>query len=635
MIHYITKQTKIDPMFKTCSVNDMLLYFKDHVDIEVDTETEGWFDFTNKVICCQFGDPLNQYVVNFAELSQDEKNSINNEILNNPKKTKILQNAKFDIKFFWFHGFEIVNIYDTMLAEVILNAGKDNQKTIDSETKESYGFYSLYSMVYRYCGIRLDKETRGLISKYGLTDRVILYAANDVKYLTIIKNKQLVKLKELGLANEDHQDIYTVCGLEMNAIFAFAALEYNGIKLNVDKWRKVQILVEDEVNTVKKEIDKIIWEEPKLKKFQDVYQDLFTPAHETSLVNWASPQQKLKVLQTLFPEIKSTGADILAKYKLQHPIFGKLIEYSKAIKLKTSFADTMIGHMNPVTKRIHTDFWQILETGRVSSSKPNMQQIPSRTELGGKMRECFVPEKGHKMVGGDYSGCELRIIAEGSQDPVWMNAFKEGKDLHSELCAMTFGIDIKDVKTFTPFKPDLKYRDVQKTLNFGLAYGMSEYKLSDTVEISTDEAKRIIKKFFKAVPKVEKFLNILGYLGKSRGYIKTAQPYGRYRWFDGWDSGDKKRLGEIERAAKNHPIQGGNADMTKLALVMLYDEIKKNNYPVKLVHQVHDEIQTEVTEEFAEEWATIMEDIMVKAASVVLKQVPMVVDCKVAEYWSK
>lgn len=635
MIYYITKQTQIDPAFKTCTVDDMLLYFKDHVDVEVDTETEGWFDFTNKVICCQFGDPINQYVINFAELTKEEKDRINNEILNNPNKTKILQNAKFDIKFFWFHGFNIVNIYDTMLAEIILNAGKDNQKIIDPETKESYGFYSLYSMVYRYCKVRLEKETRGLISKYGLTNRVIIYAANDVKYLTIIKNKQLEKLIKLGLANENHQDIYTVCGLEMNVLFAFAEMEYNGIKLDIEKWKSIQLLVENEVDLVKKSVDKIIWEEPKLKKFQNIYQDLFTPAYKTTLVNWASPQQKLKVLQTLFPEITSTGANILSKYKSKHPIFGKLIEYSKAIKLKTSFADTMIGYINPVTKRIHTDFWQILETGRVSSSTPNMQQIPSRTELGGKMRECFVPEKGYKMVGGDYSGCELRIIAEGSKDPVWINAFKEGKDLHSELCAMTFGIDIKDVKTFTPFKPDLKYRDVQKTLNFGLAYGMSEYKLSDTIEISIDEAKKIIKKFFKAVPKVEKFLNALGNLGKSRGYIKTAKPYGRYRWFDGWDSRDPKRLGEIERQSKNHPIQGGNADMTKLALVLLYKTIKENNYPVKLIHQVHDEVQTEVTEEFSEEWSNIMEKIMVQAASVVLKEVPMVVDCKVANYWSK
>ena len=231
--------------------------------------------------------------------------------------------------------------------------------------------------------------------------------------------------------------------------------------------------------------------------------------------------------------------------------------------------------------------------------------------------------------------CELRIIAEFSRDPVWVGAFKDGKDLHSELCAMTFGIDVKDVKSPTPFKPDIKYRDVQKTLNFGLAYGMSEYKLADTIEISVDEARRIIDKFFKAVPLVKQFLERLGNFGKQYGFIKTAPPYGRIRWFDGHDSMDYKRLGEIERQSKNMPIQGGNADMTKLALILLYKEIKENNYPVRLIHQVHDEIQTEVKEEFAEEWATIMEKIMKEAAGAILKEVPMSVDCKVAGYWSK
>jgi DNA polymerase-1 len=127
----------------------------------------------------------------------------------------------------------------------------------------------------------------------------------------------------------------------------------------------------------------------------------------------------------------------------------------------------MYGHINIVTKRVHTDFFQILSTGRVSSNKPNLQQIPARSEIGGLMRSCFIAQEGYSMVGGDFSGCELRVIAELSQDPVWVNAFLEGKDLHSELCVLTFGIDIKDVKNYTDFKPDIKYRDVQKTVGFG------------------------------------------------------------------------------------------------------------------------------------------------------------------------
>jgi len=163
---------------------------------------------------------------------------------------------------------------------------------------------------------------------------------------------------------------------------------------------------------------------------------------------------------------------------------------------------------------------------------------------------------------------ELRIIAEFSQDPTWVNAFKNGEDLHSKLCAMTFNIPIKDVKKPFPPKPTFTYRDVQKTINFGLAFGMSEYKLADTIQVSVDDAKKLIKTFFSRVSQVYSFLVHLGELGKTRGYIRTGAPYRRLRYFPEWKSyfknyknlslnkEDYKSLGSIERKSKNSPIQG-------------------------------------------------------------------------------
>lgn len=457
MVYYITKQTSLEETFKNCSVDFMLEYFINHKNIQVDTETTGHFNFKNEVFLLQLGDYENQFVINFKELDVEEKYKINNSIFLNANICKIFQNAKFDIKFLWKHGFDIVNVYDTMLAEVLLNAGKDTPD----------GFYGLYSIVKRYCEFELDKETRGKLNQYGINTRVIQYAANDVKYLETVKDIQHKKLIELNLANEDCQDIYTICGLEMNAVLSFAAMEYNGIKLDMEKWKKIIVEVNLETEKIIQEINDIVWEEPKLKRYRYVYQDLFTESLQTTTINWSSPIQKLRVLKLLFPDIENTAEKTLSKYKLKHPLISKLLKYNKINKLKTAFADKLPENVNDETGRIHTEFWQILNTGRVSSSNPNMQQIPSRTELGGKMRECFVAEHGYKMVGGDYSGCELRVIAEFSCDPVWVDAFNAGKDLHSELCAITFGIDIKDVKQPTPFKPDIKYRDVQKTLNFG------------------------------------------------------------------------------------------------------------------------------------------------------------------------
>jgi DNA polymerase-1 len=285
---------------------------------------------------------------------------------------------------------------------------------------------------------------------------------------------------------------------------------------------------------------------------------------------------------------------------------------------------------------VHYNVWQILSTGRISVSEPNLNQIPSKGDLGKQIRNCFVAKEGYKIVGGDFSGMELRIIAEFSKDPLWINAFNDGQDLHSVLCAATFDIPITDVKQETPFKKGVSYRDIQKTINFGLAYGMSKFKLADTMQIPVGEADKIIKKFFKVVPNVERFLNSLGELAKARGYIKTGQPYGRVRWFDGYD--DKQnfvRQGEIERAGKNTPIQGTNGDIIKSALIKVQRFIDSRSLPINILLSVYDEIQTECPEDLAEWWKTELDRLMVESAQEVIKSIPIVVDCKIANYWDK
>lgn len=168
---------------------------------------------------------------------------------------------------------------------------------------------------------------------------------------------------------------------------------------------------------------------------------------------------------------------------------------------------------------------------------------------------------------------------------------------------------------------------------------MSEFKLADTMQISVDEAKKIIKRFFSVVPKVEEFLNMLGNLGKSRGYIKTPKPFQRIRWFPKWQSAietdDFKELGTIERASKNMPIQSTNANLVKLAMIKVQNAIDSNNYPVQIIMQVYDELQTICKEEFAEEWRGILERLMIESAQEVIKSIPVEVDCKINSCWSK
>ena len=283
-------------------------------------------------------------------------------------------------------------------------------------------------------------------------------------------------------------------------------------------------------------------------------------------------------------------------------------------------------------------------TGRISMASPNLAQIPSKGELGKTIRSCFIPRsKDYVIVGGDYSGMELRIIAEFSQDPLWIKTFQEGGDLHSILCCETFGIELSKVKTPFYANPDITYRDVQKTIDFGLAYGMSEFKLSSTIQVSVEEAKKIINKFFSKVPKVKQFLDYLGHLTKTRGYIRTSAPYSRVRLFPKWNylqnnfksKNADKWYGEMERAGKNSPIQGTNGDIIKLALINMQDVIEKENWDVRILLSVYDEIQTETHRSIAEKWRIRQSQIMIDAAKTIIKTIPVEVDCKISEYWQK
>ena len=328
----------------------------------------------------------------------------------------------------------------------------------------------------------------------------------------------------------------------------------------------------------------------------------------------------------------------LQKLQDKHIFIKELRKLNKLNKLDSSFGYNMLETaLHPVTKRFHPNYWQILQTGRISVSEPNTNQIPARGEFGPLIRSAFVPRKGYKIVGGDYSAMELRELAHFSQDPLWLSIFREGKDLHTVLCMETFDISEEEVRSPYPLNPGITYRDIQKTINYGLAYGMSAKKLAATMNVAESVAAGVIRAFFNKVPKVEETLEKFGRFAQNNGYIITAPPYRRRRWFPGtdkaWMSQDTFRLGEIERAGKNTPIQGTNADITKLAMVNAYEYIEEHNYPANIILSVYDEIQTEVREDLAEEWRTTLQKIMEDAARVIIDSVPVIAECEISDYW--
>ncbi|QDP46395.1 MAG: putative DNA polymerase [Prokaryotic dsDNA virus sp.] len=632
MIKYISNKQTVFNNLETATLNDVIDYFNYKTFVAIDTETDGVDWHKNKVIMLQIGDENVQFVID----TRDIDISILRPLFEDDRWIKLGHNLKFDYKFILSSfGFRLNGIYDTMLAEVVLNCGK-----------RGYG-YGLDKVLLRYMGVEMEKDTRGEFSKIKkgepFTENQIIYGAKDVEYLIPIREKQMESINNLDLKN--------VLDLENGALRAFAEIEWNGMCFDKDRWLELAKNAEDTSQELETELDNIVLSTKELEKFKlpGIQLDMFGKKGREVGIKWSSPSQVTKVLQTLDPSLQNTNMLELFKRQKQHILIKTIIDYRKKAKLRTTYGKEFIKYLNKSSQKIHTVFWQILNTGRVSSgqkgkysyqSYPNMQNIPADD----KYRNCFHAEEGWKLVTMDYSGQELRLIAEGSKDPMWLTAFNKGEDVHGKVAALVFDIDINKVKNKPDFLRGKSYRDVAKTINFGLAYGMSYMKLADTLDIPQTDAKHFIDKYFESLPKIKKFLNSLGNYGKKYGYIKTFKPYRRIRWFEDHKDLDTmpnshkfQRLGEIERASKNTPIQGSGADMIKQALAWIADYIIMNNLhdKVRIVSQVHDEITCEVREDYVDHWVSQQEKLMLAAGKVICKDVDMVVDENISDKWCK
>ena len=577
----------------------------------------------------QIGDEHEQFVIDtrFIDISPLKN------ILESPAITKIFHNAKFDYKFIkkW-SGIECDGVYDTFLVERILSCGR-------------HIGYGLKDLCKRYLNVELNKEIRNQfigLSGEAYRDDQIVYGAKDVEYLCKLRKLQLPKIQEFKLQN--------VVELENRAVLAFSDIEYNGINIDKDKWEVIAKASEQEALDMRDELDNLVLVVPELSCFvlSHVQGDLFTPQEELRKVGikWTSPTQVLKVFQKLVPELEDVNGKKMYKYRRQHKIIDLYVKYKEKMKLATSYGKDFFKFVSSDGK-IHTQFNQILDTGRVASKKPNMQQIPADN----KFRNCFLAPDDWCFVSSDYSSQELNVIAFGSQDPVWIKALKQGQDLHSVCADLVYGQEWADAaeddcsyminKSKCKCPRHGRLRTNVKTINFGLAYGMGPHKLADTLDINTKAAEILISKYFDAFPAIGGFLDKLGTFGKKYGYIKTFPPYNRRRWFPTWypriyqEKSQAFELGSIERASKNTPIQGASADMTKKALILIRDFIKLYNAPVKIVMTVHDQVDTICKEDYAQEWVVQMTRLMEQAALEVVTNGLLKADTNISKSWEK
>lgn len=317
----------------------------------------------------------------------------------------------------------------------------------------------------------------------------------------------------------------------------------------------------------------------------------------------------------------STNADILEKLSEVHPIVRCVLEYRQVAKLKSTYVDGLLTVINPKTGRIHSNFNQtVTATGRISSTEPNLQNIPVRTPLGRQMRKMFVAEGEKMLVDADYSQIELRVLAHISNDLNMQSAFKSGTDIHTQTASQVFGAPIDSVTS--------EMRTRAKAVNFGIVYGISEYTLARDLGISFKEAKQYIEDYFKNYRGIKEYLEGVIASGEKDGYVSTI--FGRRRYMPELRASNKMTRAFGERVAMNAPVQGSAADIIKIAMVNVYKALKEHNLKSKLVLQIHDELIVEAYQDEVEAVSEIVKTEMEKAAAL---RVPLLAELKSGKSW--
>jgi DNA polymerase-1 len=457
------------------------------------------------------------------------------------------------------------------------------------------------------------KEIAGTGKKQITFDKVDIEKATEYAAEDADITGRLHRLLKPRLVQEKMVTVYET--LERPLVPVLVDMEHNGIK--VDK---------DMLNRLSNEFA------VRLSELEGVIHEL--AGHP---FNIASPKQLGEVL---FDEMEipggkksktgaySTGADILEKLAAEgHELPEKVLEWRALAKLKSTYTDALQNIINKNTGRIHTSYsLAATTTGRLSSTDPNLQNIPIRTEEGRKIRNAFIPEKGYKLVAADYSQIELRLLAHIADLESLKNAFNDGIDIHAMTASEVFGVPIKGM--------DPIVRRQAKAINFGIIYGISSFGLANQLGMSRTEAKTFIDKYFERFPGIQHYMEDTKQYCRDKGYVETI--FGRKIHVGSINDKNGMRRSFGERAAINAPIQGSAADVIRRAMIQMPGALKEANLNAKMLLQVHDELVFEVPEDEVEKTTPIITSVMEKAALPALQiSVPLTVDCGIGDNWNE
>jgi DNA polymerase I len=591
----------VDYTFIEDNISQVVSRFSEYDAFSFDLETTGLNPLDSRILLCQVGFPDgSNYVIHAGKVDLTPLMPF----FASTKWTKLIQNAKFDTKFLLhFYKTRTKNLFDTMTAEKIILSN------------EGFGTSGLKALALKYLELTIDKEVRETFVNMPSTEifsqEQLGYAARDVNVLWGIRDAQAAKLEELGMRY--------ISELEFELTPIVGDMELVGVPVNVKKWREQLNAFDLEHEESRLRMNSLLFDNDKATEQIGMF--------VRDAINLNSPKQVKEAFQKIGINIDKTNEREISL--VDHPAARELLKYRELQKIKTSYGASFLDKIHPFSNRIHPNWQQIgTATGRFACKDPNLQQMPK------VFRSC-VSSPDHVIVGADMANIELRILAETSGDPNLIKAFSSDSDPHRQTAAMMFRIQPEEV---TP-----EQRFFGKTLNFGISYGMGPNKLRDMLnhekpkkeQIGMQKTMELYKSYKYVYKRAAEWLQNAGHQAYVKGYSTSL--LGRRRFFQRPTVGEdyEKEIASIKRQGANSVIQGSNADLTKLAMYNLYNDLKTYNYKADIILQVHDEIAVLAHKSQAENIRELVQESMMKSCQEVIKKVPVKVDSYINESWSK
>ncbi|KAB2805409.1 DNA polymerase I [Phaeocystidibacter luteus] len=515
----------------------------------------------------------------------------------NTEVEKIAQNLKYDMTVLQNYGIVISGpLFDTMLAHYLLQPDMRHNMDLLAETYLNYRPVSIETLIGK------KGKSQGSMRDVEI-DKVVEYAGEDADI-----TYQLYQKFKPGIAEGGVEKVFY--DVETPLVPVLAAMEFEGINVDVDALNAYSVELEKELKSLEESIIEDAGERFNLGSPRQLGEILF------GKMQLMEKPKKTKSGQY------STSEDILQGLTDKHPIVGKILDWRQVGKLKSTYVDALPQLVSKQTGRIHTTYNQtVAATGRLSSTNPNLQNIPIRTERGRKVRGMFIPrDENHILLAADYSQIELRIIAALSGDEAMISAFKNGEDIHAATAAKVFDVKLEDVTR--------EQRSHAKTVNFGIIYGVSAFGLSQQTNLSRTEAKEVIEAYFRTYPGIRDYIDNQVALAQKQGYVETM--FGRRRYLKDINSRNAVVRGHAERNAVNAPIQGTAADVIKLAMIKIHKRMQDEGMKSRMLLQVHDEL---VFDAEKSELNKLKELVAKEMENAVALEVPLLVETGTGENW--